>query len=197
MGGFSSLFPGSCFVVSLEPMHFDAPHPQTASKGFDGLAVSFDESTWSTDFVLLTEDKATDGPRGKFTSQIQPELIDIEAGNRNSQLMSQLTSLAKQRTMDQNYLEHLLETAFYDNRSPLSRVHCNIPNKDPEPTETQIIDGFSTTIQGDRKRRGSELLVFDDLRESLHASPTEPSHIYIRWPRSLSNRRCLILEHDA
>jgi len=145
----------------------DAPHPQTASKGFDGLAVSIDESTWSTDFVLLTEDKATDGPRGKFTSQIQPELKDIEAGIRNSQLMSQLTSLARQCTLDQNSLEHLLETAFYENVVRYRVCIATSRTKIPKPTETQIIDGFSTTIQGDRKRRGSELLVFDDLRDSL------------------------------
>lgn len=145
----------------------DAPHPQTTSKGFDGLAVSFDESTWSTKFILLTEDKATNGPRGKFTSQIEPELKDIEGGSRNSQLMSQLTSLAKQRTLDQNNLEHLLETAFYDSVVRYRVCIATSRKKIPKPSQTQIIDGFSTTIQGDRKRRGSELLVFDDLRDSL------------------------------
>ncbi|WDQ17040.1 hypothetical protein [Rhodopirellula sp. P2] len=145
----------------------DAPHPQSSSKGFDGLAVRFDETSWSTDFVLLTEDKATDSPRGKFTAQIQPELDDIEGGSRNSQLMAQLTSLARQSTSDENNLERLLETAFYEQvfryRVCIATSQANIPS----PTQTQIVDGFSTTIQGDRKRRGSEMLVFDDLRDSL------------------------------
>lgn len=145
----------------------DAPHTQPASKGFDGLAVCFDESNWSTEFILLTEDKATDQPRGTFTSKVLPELEDIEAGNRDSQLMSQLTTLAKQQTSNQDDLESMLETAFYERVVRFRVCVATSQSKIPGPQQTQIDDGFTTTIEGDRKRRGSELLAFDDLRDSL------------------------------
>ena len=147
----------------------DAPHPQPASKGFDGFAVCFDETSWSTEFVLLTEDKATDTPRGTFTSKVLPELEDIESGSRDSQLMSQLTTLAKQRTSDQGHLEKLLETAFYERTVRYRVCVATSRTEIPGATQVQIDDGFTTAIQGDRKRRGSELLSFDDLRDSLQS----------------------------
>nr|WP_306267719.1 hypothetical protein [Pararhizobium sp. IMCC3301] len=72
------------------------PHMIHANKGFDGLHICLDETDENVVSVVICEEKATDGPRGKITSQVWPEFKSLEAGSRDNELVSETTTLLAQ-----------------------------------------------------------------------------------------------------
>ena len=72
------------------------PHIIHADKGFDGLHLCLDASNENVVSVIVCEEKATDGPRGKITSQVWPEFQSLEAGARDNELVSETTTLLAQ-----------------------------------------------------------------------------------------------------
>jgi hypothetical protein len=69
------------------------PHMIHANKGFDSLHLCMDESNENVVSVIVCEEKATDGPRGKITSQVWPEFRSLEAGTRDNELVSEIATL--------------------------------------------------------------------------------------------------------
>jgi hypothetical protein len=72
------------------------PHIIHADKGFDGLHLCLDASNENVVSVIVCEEKATDGPRGKITSQVWPEFQSLDAGARDNELVSETTTLLAQ-----------------------------------------------------------------------------------------------------
>ena len=74
------------------------PHMIHADKGFDGLHLRLDASNENVISVIVCEEKATDGPRGKITSQVWREFKSLEAGERDNELVSETTTLLAQNS---------------------------------------------------------------------------------------------------
>lgn len=73
-----------------------APHLIPAHKGFDGLKVKI-ASDQSVSSVVIFEDKATTNPRSKITGQVWPEFRELFSGQRENELMQEVTSLVESR----------------------------------------------------------------------------------------------------
>ena len=73
-----------------------SPHMIHAHKGFDGLHVCLDESNEDVVSIIICEEKATEGPRGKITTQVWPEFSSLETGDRDNELVSEVTGLLAQ-----------------------------------------------------------------------------------------------------
>ncbi|ROT93663.1 hypothetical protein [Histidinibacterium lentulum] len=68
------------------------PHMIHAHKGFDGIQVRLDHAG-GAEMVVICEQKATTGPRGKITSEVWPEFREIEKGTRDNELIAEVTTL--------------------------------------------------------------------------------------------------------
>ena len=64
-----------------------------ADKGFDGLHLRLDKANGVVRSVIICEEKATSGPRGKIKGQVWPEFENIEAGKRENELVSETSTL--------------------------------------------------------------------------------------------------------
>lgn len=73
-----------------------SPHMIHAHKGFDGLHICLDESNEEIVSIVICEEKATEGPRGKITNQVWPEFKSLETGDRDNELVSEVTGLLAQ-----------------------------------------------------------------------------------------------------
>lgn len=69
-----------------------APHMIHAHKGFDGILLRLDQAG-EADVVVICEQKATTGPRGKITSEVWPEFRELEKGARDNELVAEVTTL--------------------------------------------------------------------------------------------------------
>ena len=69
------------------------PHMIPADKGFDGLHLRLDETNGVVMSVIICEEKATSGPRGKIKGQVWPEFESIESGERENELVSETSTL--------------------------------------------------------------------------------------------------------
>lgn len=68
------------------------PHMIHAHKGFDGIQLQLDPAG-EAELVVICEQKATTGPRGKITSQVWPEFRELELGTRDNELIAEVTTL--------------------------------------------------------------------------------------------------------
>ena len=68
------------------------PHMIHAHKGFDGIQLRLD-LVGEADVVVICEQKATTGPRGKITSQVWPDFRELELGSRDNELIAEVTTL--------------------------------------------------------------------------------------------------------
>lgn len=143
----------------------DAPHPMPSQKGFDGIGIRLAATKQTVEFVLLSEDKATDNPRATFASLVVPEIKDIEAGNRDSQILSRVTTLVNAHSSDEGVREGLLSSSFYG-KSVRFRV-CIGTTLNKLPRKCKLFDGYADCVSGNKERRGGEVLALTDLRKWL------------------------------
>jgi hypothetical protein len=143
----------------------EAPHPMPSQKGFDGLAVRIADSNEKVEFVLLTEDKATENPRPTFLNQVVPEIEDIERGSRENQILTGVTTLVRAHTSDAGERQRLLESSLFG-KTIRYRV-CIATSESELPKTIDLFKGFDDCVSGDIERRGGEVLLADDVRNWL------------------------------
>jgi hypothetical protein len=69
------------------------PHMIHAHKGFDGLQLELDAKTGAVSAAIIFEDKATENPRATIRKEVWPGLEQLEAGDRENVLASEVASL--------------------------------------------------------------------------------------------------------
>lgn len=89
-----------------------APHLIPAHKGFDGLKIKI-ESDQSVSSVVIFEDKATKNPRQKITSQVWPEFRELFSGQRENELMQEVTSLIESRRDLVNDVDEVIDDIIW------------------------------------------------------------------------------------
>ena len=140
------------------------PHYQLASKGFDGLLVPLTDSGTSFESLTVCEDKATKNPRSTITSQVWPELMEVEAGERDSELLAGLTAILQRYQVPD--IERLLESVQWEENKQY-RVSITASPDDAEDDEARkkLFKGYEDVIEGqDILRRRAETFEVTDLR---------------------------------
>lgn len=154
-------------VKSDEHAVLDAPHPQPAQKGLDGLCVQLSATHDKIEYVLVCEDKATKNPRNTFLEQVLPGIREIVNGGRDDELLSRLTTLIERCTTDNNQLDAMLAHAHWQPKLRFRACFCTSESRMPK--EVILFEGFEKEASGDIHRRLGELLIEDDFRDWLDA----------------------------
>ena len=140
------------------------PHIIHADKGFDGLHLCLDTSKENVVSVVVCEEKATDGPRGKITSQVWPEFRSLEIGRRDNELVSETTTLlALNGHLDPDKAVH----AILWKQARAYRVSITIGDKEySEDGRNALFKGYKTTVPGKNvEKRKAETFYQSNLRK--------------------------------
>ncbi|SLN64602.1 hypothetical protein ROA7450_03420 [Roseovarius albus] len=138
------------------------PHMQHADKGFDGLHLHIDKTTGKVCKAMLCEDKATTNSRNKVQSQVWPEFASFEAGLRDHELVSRVTSLLETRP-DVDPDDAVVGVLWDDARS--YRVAVTIGDEhNSEEGLKRLFRGYNDNVDGNVERRRAETLYVKDLR---------------------------------
>ena len=140
-----------------------SPHMIHAHKGFDGLHVCLDESNKDVVSIIICEEKATGGPRGKITSKVWPEFSSLESGDRDNELVSEVTKLlAQSNHSDTDRAIH--EVMWKQIRA--YRISITIGDDDnSEVGRKAVFKGYENVVSGsDVTRRRAETFHRKNLR---------------------------------
>ena len=140
------------------------PHIIHADKGFDGLHLRLDEANENVVLAIVCEEKATDGPRGKITSQVWPEFQSLEAGMRDNELVSETTTLLAQND-HVNPDKAVHEILWKQARA--FRVSITIGDKEfSKNGRKKLFKGYENAAPGDNlEKRRAETFHQSDLRD--------------------------------
>jgi hypothetical protein len=139
------------------------PHIQEANKGFDNVRVVVEPGAEILSAVVIGEDKATDDPRGTVRDKVWPEILILEAGERDHELMQEITHmLAGRPDLD---VDTIISSVVWE-RVRRYRVSVTVGAGHATPAgRRSLFKGYETVAQGDDvERRSGCLLVVDDLR---------------------------------
>lgn len=140
------------------------PHIIHADKGFDGLHLCLDASSENVVSVIVCEEKATNGPRGKITSQVWPDFRSLEAGARDNELVSETTTLLAQNGhLDPDRAVH--EILWEQARA--YRVSITIGDKEcSQKGREALFKGYKNATPGDDvEKRRAETFHQSNLRD--------------------------------
>ncbi|MBI3408718.1 MAG: hypothetical protein HY040_10215 [Planctomycetes bacterium] len=139
------------------------PHQQLAGKGFDGLLVPLTAQGKSFETLTICEDKATTNPRNTITQSVWPELADVEAGERDAELQSELTAILQRHQVPD--VERLLESVQWEENKRY-RVSITVsPEESADDRRAKLFKGYDEAIAGPEiAKRRAETFSLDDLR---------------------------------
>lgn len=69
------------------------PHIRPADKGFDSLELKMNKAEGTVTSVIICEQKASENPRNKIHSQVWPEVEELESGQRDNELVSDVSAI--------------------------------------------------------------------------------------------------------
>jgi hypothetical protein len=137
-----------------------APQPRRADKGFDGLVVEVDAKGHLS--ILVCEDKATGSPRDTFRDKVLPEIESFEAGQRDEELLSDLTVVLE--TSDTPDVDRVVATIDWASARRY-RVSLSAFAKHQTPAAMKrLFNGFEKSAPGTLDRRCGETACMDPLR---------------------------------
>jgi hypothetical protein len=138
-----------------------APQPRCADKGFDGLVIEVDDSGQTS--ILVCEDKATDRPRETFRDKVIPEIKRLEAGERDAELLSDVSGLLEMAFSDFEVTRILSTIDFASARRYRVSLSTRTGNQTSDSMK-KIFDGFEKAAPGAPSRRSGETVCMDPLR---------------------------------
>ncbi|WP_396621411.1 hypothetical protein [Marinobacter sp. W-8] len=140
-----------------------SPHMIHAHKGFDGLELRVNEDLTSVSSVIICEQKATENPRNKITSQVWPEFVSLESGERDNELVAEVTTiLARNGSIDAD--EAVAAILWNQSRSYCVSVTVD-DEHNSEAGRKALFGGYDKKIpNGNVDRRGAETFFKPELR---------------------------------
>ena len=169
-----SIFPGDGWLFqhiswiaaihdTAEPVAASAPHPRPADKGFDIVLLPLASRRKAKLELIIGEDKATTDPRGMIRDNVWPEIAKLEAGERDDEVQSSLTTLIALSGITNK--EELATAAFW-RRKKRYRVCVTIPTTaDDDASRKALFAGYDTHAPGATpERRKAETFALKSLR---------------------------------
>lgn len=152
-----------------------APHPQKAMHGLDGIAVTL-TAEGNIEKIIITEDKCTNTPRNKILYQVFPEFEDIEKGKKNNAIMQHVESLLTDQALAK-VQNDILRPGYRQYRISITRLS----DHDSDEGRKKLFEGYDQKVIGaDVDRRTCSTVNFgnmrawmDDLRQKVVACLTQ------------------------
>jgi len=138
-----------------------APQPRRADKGFDGLVIEVDAKGHLS--ILVCEDKATDSPRDTFRDKVIPEIESFEAGERDEELLSDLTVVLE--TSDTPDVDRIVATIDWASARRYRVSLSSLAKHQTPAAMKKLFDGFEKAAPGALARRCGETACMDPLRD--------------------------------
>jgi hypothetical protein len=149
------------------------PHTQPAFKGLDTLTIKFDDQGEEIAFIVIGEDKATENARDTIRDEVWPSLKTFEDGTRNSEIISNVTSLLEQKGLCADKVMKGIEDVFWLDQK---RYHVAITIKethDSDQGRKRLFSDFDQVVPGLAARRTATTVRFDDLRGWMEVLATD------------------------
>lgn len=143
-----------------------APHVRKADKGFDGVLIELGVNGSVTRLVLC-EDKASTNPRNLVVGSIWPELIDIDTGRKDVEILDVVTGLLESIS-GLDVEGTLLATTWGRNRQYRVALTAG-PTQVSSGSYAHLFDGFDQKIAGPIDRRMGDVFPMTDVRSDLDA----------------------------
>jgi len=140
-----------------------SPHMIPAHKGFDGLELRVNKDLTSVSSVIICEQEATKKPRNKITSQVWPEFGSLESGERDNELIAEVTTiLAKNGSINAD--EAVAAILWNQSRSFCVSVTVD-DEHNSEAGRKALFGGYDKQIpNGNVERRAAETFYKPDMR---------------------------------
>lgn len=141
-----------------------APHMSHAQKGFDGLQLLLSRDRSRVKRIVIFEDKATTNPRGQVRDKVWPALVVMEAGERDHELRSELSSLLEQApNLDP---VQAVNQVMMTKANRAYRISVTVGSTQGSRVGiARVFAGYDTVVPGPRFRRRAHVLEVEDLRE--------------------------------
>ncbi|MDX9911197.1 MAG: hypothetical protein RBS39_05150 [Phycisphaerales bacterium] len=143
-----------------------APQSRMADKGFDGLMISLDDKRQLRG-IIVCEEKATENPRDTVREEVWPEVRKLEAGERDGELFSEVTTLLyKLKATDPAFDIDGALAAIDWSRHRVYRVSVTIEtSRDNVKGHAALFKGYDNVAPGCIDRRHGETVCLAPLRE--------------------------------
>jgi hypothetical protein len=143
-----------------------APHIRKADHGFDGIQLELSDDGSSITALVVFEDKATTGPRATILNDVWPDLVNLEAGKRITELTHEATALLETQLgifpavdIDRAVSEIVWKEARR------YRVSITVDSEhEAENARAALFGGFNNKVPGDVVRRRAETVVIPNMR---------------------------------
>jgi hypothetical protein len=151
-------------IVDRGRLLISPPHDRPADKGFDALIIELEAGSHQPVSMMICEEKATDNPRNKFQQQVLSEFKACKAGERDTEIMSELTTMLEASHINDNEVDRFLELVMWQ-RDRAYRVCLTTTGIDPdEQSRARLFKDFDDVIPGAATLRRAEMFQVDDLR---------------------------------
>lgn len=139
-----------------------APHSRQSDKGFDALIIELDAGRTSATHITVSEEKATTKPRNLFQQQVLPEFRDLERGLRDTELLSEITTLLESADLDA--VDKSLDEVLWQNERRY-RACLTVEEKHTDSSgRIRLLKDYDSIVDGHLTRRRAELFLIPDLR---------------------------------
>lgn len=146
------------------------PHMRPADKGFDALLIPLNDQRAALSGLLFCEDKASDNPRNLITQSVWPEILSIEAGNRDAELTGEISTILRAHNVS-NLNEVLTDICWLNQKA--YRVSLTIsPAEDLDDARRKLFEDYEKKAPGTVSRRRAETLRLQNLRSWMDGFAT-------------------------
>ncbi len=145
----------------------NAPHSAPAQHGIDGFALVIDNRKMIK-YIVLCEDKCTEGARKLITSQIYPEFSKFENGEFDNRVLTEISSMVRgedEGILLQNVQDDIVESKYWMYRIGVTRQN----DSDDEEGRKALYKGYDTVVCGDVTRRNAASVNLNDVRVWMDA----------------------------
>ncbi|APX90371.1 hypothetical protein BV394_12055 [Brevirhabdus pacifica] len=148
--------------------YMTSPHVRQADKGFDGFIIEFDETHSRLERIILCEDKASEDPRPLITKSVWKEISEIRRGDRDDEILADLTTLLKGvPDLDNEAKEEVVDAIFWENvRQFRVSVATSEDHRSADGFD-HILRGFETIAPGPITSRMGGVIAFGNVRQGL------------------------------
>ena len=159
------------------------PHMIHAHKGFDGFQLKLDDAGEEITAVVIFEDKATEHPRGKITSDVWNGIRDLENGGRMNELIPETGGLleAHQQRYPELDIDSAIERIAWEVARHFRVAVTTDTSHDDDTVRAELFKGFDEVAPGQFSRRQAETMAIPKLRDWMKAFSAKAIQQIEQW----------------
>lgn len=145
-----------------EKVFMNAPHTAPAQHGIDGFSLILDDKK-QIKFIVLCEDKCSEGARDIITGQIFPEFVEFEEGKYDNRVLAEVSSII--RGEDGGVLLQSIQDDIVNNKYWMYRIGITRQDEhDNKEGREKLFKDYDKKVAGGVNRRDAASVNLNDLR---------------------------------